>query len=215
MTPNNPEAVEVIQAEMRPDDLVWIWSDEHDAYWRPEGAGYTRRAGAAGVFTYREAKSLTSHCGPEKRIEIEPVPRLQHSSEPSGEEVERVARIIDPSSWTVMDSYLEQTKRKYRGQNVGWPADQFQPKESMEKARQILAALSTPSTEPSRPGGDEVDLSGVDRENAAWDWLDATFANVERGDDPVDRAYSADEMVDAFHAGFEYRPSTDQPEGGE
>lgn len=52
--------------------------------------------------------------------------------------VERIARIIDPNSWAVMDSYLAETKRKYRGQNVGWPADQFHHKESMAKARAIL-----------------------------------------------------------------------------
>ena len=55
--------------------------------------------------------------------------------------VERIARIIDPSSWAVMDSYLAETKRKYRGQNVGWPADQFHHKESMAKARAVLAAV--------------------------------------------------------------------------
>lgn len=55
--------------------------------------------------------------------------------------VEIAARIIDPSSWAVMDSYLAETKRKYRGQNVGWPADQFHHKESMAKARAVLAAV--------------------------------------------------------------------------
>ena len=57
--------------------------------------------------------------------------------------VEQVARIIDPSSWRVMDSYLEQTKRKYRGQNVGWPVEQYQDKASMAKARQILSIIRT------------------------------------------------------------------------
>lgn len=56
------------------------------------------------------------------------------------EVVEAVARIIDPGAWSVMDSYLEQTKRKYKGQNVGWPVDQFQHKESMDKARAALTA---------------------------------------------------------------------------
>jgi hypothetical protein len=57
------------------------------------------------------------------------------------DEVEMIARIIAPSAWAVMDSYLEQTKRKYRGGHVGWPADQFQHKESMETARKVLAAI--------------------------------------------------------------------------
>ena len=56
-------------------------------------------------------------------------------------QAEVIARIIDPTTWAVMDSYLEQTKRKYAGQNVGWPADQFQHKVSMGKAREIIAAL--------------------------------------------------------------------------
>lgn len=53
---------------------------------------------------------------------------------------ERIARIIDPEAWAVMDSYLEQTKRKYRGQNVGWPEDQFKDKASLAKADAIIAA---------------------------------------------------------------------------
>jgi hypothetical protein len=67
-------------------------------------------------------------------------------NEPPAELVEIAARIIDPSSWAVMDSYLAETKRKYRGQNVGWPADQFHHKESMAKARAALAAV-TPQIE--------------------------------------------------------------------
>lgn len=67
-------------------------------------------------------------------------------NEPPAELVEIAARIIDPSSWAVMDSYLAETKRKYRGQNVGWPADQFHHKESMAKARAVLAAV-TPQIE--------------------------------------------------------------------
>lgn len=63
-------------------------------------------------------------------------------NEPPVELVEIAARIIDPSSWAVMDSYLAETKRKYRGQNVGWPADQFHHKESMAKARAVLAAVT-------------------------------------------------------------------------
>lgn len=63
------------------DELVWIWSDEHQAYWRPDAAGYTRRASAAGIYTRAEAERLTGHCGPEKRIEIEPVPALRGTQE--------------------------------------------------------------------------------------------------------------------------------------
>ncbi|CDO35795.1 hypothetical protein [Novosphingobium sp. KN65.2] len=55
-------------------DLVLIWSGEHHAYWRPEASGYTSRATKAGIYTREVAISLTSHCGPEKRIELEPLP---------------------------------------------------------------------------------------------------------------------------------------------
>ena len=75
-------------------------------------------------------------------------------NEPPAELVEIAARIIDPSSWAVMDSYLAATKRKYRGQNVGWPAGQFHHKESMAKARAVLAAV-TPAIE-ARVVGDIV-----------------------------------------------------------
>jgi hypothetical protein len=69
----------------------------------------------------------------------------------------------------------------------------------------------TPTDQPdsmTKDEGSKPDMSGIDLENAAWDWLDRKFANVERGDDPVDRAYDASEMVDAFHAGHSYRHPT-------
>lgn len=55
--------------------------------------------------------------------------------------VEAGARAIAPSRWEVMDSYLEQAKRKYAGQHVGWPADQFKDKESMAQFRAGLLAI--------------------------------------------------------------------------
>lgn len=56
------------------EDLCLIWSGEHNAYWRPGAAGYTVRASGAGIYTRTNAEALTSHCGPEKKIEFEPVP---------------------------------------------------------------------------------------------------------------------------------------------
>lgn len=50
-----------------------IWSGEHNAYWRPDGAGYTTRIRDAGRYSLEDAKKRTNHCGPEKRIEIEPI----------------------------------------------------------------------------------------------------------------------------------------------
>ncbi len=45
-----------------------IWSGEHGAWWRPDGAGYTINPSHAGLYTLEEAKALTGHCGREKRI---------------------------------------------------------------------------------------------------------------------------------------------------
>lgn len=75
---------------------------------------------------------------------------LQAQPAPQGDVVEAVARIINPGSWSVMDAEKARMLRKYKGQSIGWPADQFQHKESMAKAREILAALaSLPSAEAS------------------------------------------------------------------
>lgn len=52
-------------------ELVFIWSEEHRAYWRPDGCGYTNRISQAGVYTRDDAEARTGHCGPEKRIELE------------------------------------------------------------------------------------------------------------------------------------------------
>jgi hypothetical protein len=50
---------------------VRIWSDEHRAYWRPNGNGYVVERAGAGVFTVFEAYNRTAHCGPEKHIWFE------------------------------------------------------------------------------------------------------------------------------------------------
>jgi len=49
--------------------MVFIWSAEHHAFWRPDGAGYTEHLSAAGRYSFRAAFDRTKHCGPEKRIE--------------------------------------------------------------------------------------------------------------------------------------------------
>lgn len=59
----------------------------------------------------------------------------------SDEAVERVARIINPGSWAVMDGYLADMKRKYRGQNVAYDPDNFKHKGSMATARAAIAAM--------------------------------------------------------------------------
>lgn len=65
--------------------------------------------------------------------------------EASDDLVEQVARIIDPGSWSVMDAEKERFLRKYKGENIGYPEDQFRHKESMAKASAILTiVLSEP-----------------------------------------------------------------------
>lgn len=61
-------------------DLVYIWSGEHGCYWRPNAHGYTSRIGQAGVYPRELAERLTHHCGPEKRIELEPAVAVRQNS---------------------------------------------------------------------------------------------------------------------------------------
>ena len=67
-------------------------------------------------------------------------------------DVERVARIIDPGAWSVMDAEKERFLRKYKGENIGYPEDQFRHKESMGKASAILSILAGHAT-PTEPVG--------------------------------------------------------------
>lgn len=60
-------------------------------------------------------------------------------------DVEKVARIIDPSSWAVMDGYLSDMLRKYKGQNIGYDPDAFKHKPSMKIAEKVLAAIRSQS----------------------------------------------------------------------
>lgn len=55
-------------------DKVFIWSDEHNAYWRHNGAGYTVRIGGAGLYDRAEAEKILRGVGPEKRLVIEEIP---------------------------------------------------------------------------------------------------------------------------------------------
>lgn len=61
---------------------------------------------------------------------------------------ETVARIIDPSAWRVMDSYLAETMRKYAGQHVGIDLEAFKHKASLSKADAILAAIAAEKDRP-------------------------------------------------------------------
>ena len=60
-------------------------------------------------------------------------------------DVEKVARIIDPSSWAVMDGYLSDMLRKYKGQKIGYDPDAFKQKPSMKIAEKVIAAIRSQS----------------------------------------------------------------------
>jgi len=57
-----------------PAERGFIWSDEHNAYWRPNGCGYTIRVSAVGIYSRAEFDRIASGCGPEKRLKFEPFP---------------------------------------------------------------------------------------------------------------------------------------------
>lgn len=57
------------KAKALADKHVRIWSNEHRAWWRPEGCGYTTNVNEAGIYTFKDAFDCTSDCGPEKGIE--------------------------------------------------------------------------------------------------------------------------------------------------
>lgn len=75
----NPAAVRSLEHYKRnphrvpAGNTVRIWSDEHRAYWRPGGGGYTVERVAAGTWAVQDAFAKTKHCGPEKRIWFETV----------------------------------------------------------------------------------------------------------------------------------------------
>jgi hypothetical protein len=47
---------------------VFIWSQEHHAWWRPDGCGYTNDIAQAWNVDFPTAYDHTKHCGPEKKI---------------------------------------------------------------------------------------------------------------------------------------------------
>lgn len=48
--------------------LVYIYSYEHGAYWRPDRKGYTFHEEAAGIYTLQDAYEATGHCDESKKI---------------------------------------------------------------------------------------------------------------------------------------------------
>ena len=59
----------------------------------------------------------------------------------SDAEIEAVARGLAPRSWEVMDGYLAEMLRKYKGENAGYDPEAFKDKASMAHARAALSAL--------------------------------------------------------------------------
>lgn len=93
---------------------------------------------------------------------------------------EQAARIIDPSSWAVMDGYLKQMLRKYKGQNIGYDPDAFKHKESMAIAealwplvQQAIAAegeryaSNLQKTQIAPPAPTEAQIRADERERCA------------------------------------------------
>lgn len=81
---------------------------------------------------------------------------------------EAVARLIDPSSWRVMDSYLAEFLRKHRDVNAGYDPDNFKHKESLAIADDILAYIAAhPLTHPETG----AQGTGVESLPQAFCWL--------------------------------------------
>ena len=60
---------------------VRIYSGEHRAFWRANGAGYTLHPIDAGVYPFADAYDATKHCGPEKEIEFHDVTKADRLRE--------------------------------------------------------------------------------------------------------------------------------------
>ncbi len=54
---------------------VLIWSKEWKAWWRGGGSGYTDDVKLAGIWDASEAWKRVRHCGPEKGIVLQSIPR--------------------------------------------------------------------------------------------------------------------------------------------
>lgn len=63
------------------------------------------------------------------------------------EVLERMARLLDPIGWRVLDSYLAEMLRKYKGERIGYDAEQFKDKSSMDLAQAAYDASPGPGLE--------------------------------------------------------------------
>jgi hypothetical protein len=60
----------LILATNSPDQKVYIWSGEHQSYWRENAGGYTQSKYFAGIYTAKQAYNLCHHCGSEKELSL-------------------------------------------------------------------------------------------------------------------------------------------------
>ena len=74
---------------------------------------------------------------------------------------EQIARLIDPSSWRVLDSYLEQAKRKYAGQDAGYDPEAFKDRASLAIAAQIMALDAVPDALVAHAAWDAACNEGI------------------------------------------------------
>ncbi len=49
---------------------VLIWNNRYEAYWRPNGCGYTKDSAQAGIFGFTAAYAATMHVDKTHRIEL-------------------------------------------------------------------------------------------------------------------------------------------------
>ncbi|MGE4296812.1 MAG: hypothetical protein AB7E47_02185 [Desulfovibrionaceae bacterium] len=59
------------------DRLVRIYSGQWSAWWRENACGYTDDVLQAGVYTFSDALAVSDHCGREKRIVYEFMPKAE------------------------------------------------------------------------------------------------------------------------------------------
>jgi len=71
---------------MNNDTMVYIWSNEHDAYWSPNCRGYTTSRESAGVYSLKQAFEICQ--GANRSLVGEAVPNETIQPIPDGDVIE-------------------------------------------------------------------------------------------------------------------------------